>query len=158
MIDTVGTSALLCSSQWNIRHQMTVFTAQTNLVVWMMASLQLRDLWFHHLNIYKNIYLMGAFWVNRSEYIDKMKSLEKIKRTKSKLCQGGFNSKLLFTNAISLCHFYRSLTKSVLMVYFTLHHNLWSEGCLVTQHILCLKWPSGIQSHCSYWLFGGNAH
>ena len=26
--------------------------AQTNLVVWMMAPLQLRDLWLHHLEIY----------------------------------------------------------------------------------------------------------
>ena len=38
MIDIVGTSTLLYTSQWNYRHKLAVFTAQTNPVVWNDAS------------------------------------------------------------------------------------------------------------------------
>ena len=143
---------------------MAVFTAPTNLVVWMMAPLQLRNLWLHHLKIH--IYLMGApqfntskiFWWNEVNWEDKP--------MKSQLYQRGYNSQLLFTNTIWFCHFYTNPTKSALMGYFTWSHNLWSDGCLVTtavcpqgyQRILCLGWPLGIQPNCSYWLFGGHAH
>ena len=46
---------------------MAVSTAQTNLVVWMMAPLQLRYLWLHHLKINEHIYLMGALQFDRSK-------------------------------------------------------------------------------------------
>ena len=133
MNDTVGTSTLLCSSQFDNRHQMAEFTAQTNLGVWMMAPPQLQDIWLHHLKIYSNTFifcvphsLTGLKYLTKNEICWEEKT-DKILVMPRGVTKNYF-SKMLFDSII----FVANSTKAAPMGCFTRHHNLWSEGCLIT--------------------------
>ena len=84
-----------------------------------------------------------TFWRNEVNWEDKTDDFFFIPR--------GYKSKLLVTNAIWFCQFYANPTKIVLIEYLTRPDNLPSTSC-------GWGWPLGIQSNCSYWLFGGHAH
>ena len=119
-------------------------TEQTNIVVWMMASLQLQDLWLYHKTIYpKHVHLIGTPQFNRFKRFKlndtcwEEKTDESLVILMGNIIQNCF-SQMLFHVVISLSGVYSWV--------ISLHHDLLSAECLVITSGCSQNYPAHLLS------------